>query len=111
LDDIIGKLHKIHLEEEEEEKAKTKRGATFKTTNEELHSSEDESSESNKDSMALIGRGLKKIFKSKRFNPKKFYKKESSSKRHEKNSKGTKRLTIKMNLILVLAVVVVCQGM
>jgi len=40
--------------------------------------------------MANIARGLKMMFKSKRFDPKKFYKKGSSSKRHEKNSKGTR---------------------
>ena len=35
----------------------------------------------------MIARGLKKMFKSRRFNPKKFYKKGSSSK---ENSKGNK---------------------
>ena len=40
--------------------------------------------------MAMIARGLKKVFKSRRFDPKKFYKKGSSSKRNEKNSKGNK---------------------
>ena len=43
-----------------------------------------------KDSMAIIARGLKKMFKSRRFDPKKFYKKGSSSKRNEKISKGNK---------------------
>jgi len=38
----------------------------------------------------MIARGLKKIFKSRTFDPKKFYKKGSSSKRHKKNSEGTK---------------------
>jgi len=40
--------------------------------------------------MAMIARGLKKMFKSTRFDPKKFYKKGSPSKRNEKNSKGNK---------------------
>ena len=35
------------------------------------------------------------MFKSKRFDPKKFYKKESSSKRHEKNLKGIKTSNVK----------------
>jgi len=89
LDDLIRKLltHEIHLKEDEE-KGQTKRGIVFKTTNEELHSSKDESKESDEDSTAMIARGLKKIFKSKRFDPKKLYKKGSSSKRHEKNSTG-----------------------
>ena len=64
----------------------------FKTTNEELHSSEDESSKGDEDSMAMIARGLKNMFKTakKKKDPKKLYKKGSSSKRHEKNSKGIK---------------------
>jgi len=47
LDDLLGKLltHEIHLKEDEEE-AQTKRGVAFKIANKELHSSEDESSES-----------------------------------------------------------------
>jgi len=40
--------------------------------------------------MAINARGLKKMFKSRRFDPNKFYKKGSSSKRNEKNSKGNK---------------------
>jgi len=40
--------------------------------------------------MAMIARGLKKMFKSRRVDPKKFYKKRSSSRRNEKNSKGNK---------------------
>ena len=85
-----GKLltHEIHLKEDEEE-VQPKRGIAFKTTNEELHSSEDESSKNNKDYMTMIARGLKKMFKSRRFDPKKFYK-GSSSKRNEKNLKGNK---------------------
>ena len=91
LDDLLGKLltHELLLKEDEEE-AQTKRGVAFNTTNEELHSLKDESSKSDEDSMAMIARRIKKMFKSKRFDPKKFYKKGSSSKRHEKNSKGTK---------------------
>jgi len=91
LDGLLGKLltHGIHLKEDEEE-AQRKRGIAFKTANEELHSSKNESGESDEDSMANIARGLKMMFKSKRFDPKKFYKKGSSSKRHEKNSKGTR---------------------
>jgi len=81
--------HEIHLKEDEEE-AQNKEGVAFRTTNEELHSSKDESSESDEDSMVIIVRRLKKTFKSKIFDPKKFYKKASLSKRHEKNSKGTK---------------------
>ena len=91
MDDLLEKLltHEIHLKEEEEE-AQPKRRMAFKTTNEEPHSSKDESSESDEDSMAIIARGLKKMFKSKRFDHKKFYERGSSSKRHEKNSKGIK---------------------
>jgi len=65
LDDLLKKLltHEIHLKEDEEEVQPT-RGIAFKTTIEELHSSEDESSES-ENSMAMITRGLKKMFKSK----------------------------------------------
>ena len=40
--------------------------------------------------MAMIARGLKKMFKSRRSDPKKFYKKGSSSRRNEKISKGNK---------------------
>jgi len=46
------------------EEVKSKGGVAFKTINEELHSSEDESSESNEDSTTMITRELKKIFKS-----------------------------------------------
>jgi len=42
--------------------------------------------------MATIAKGLKKMFKSKKFDPKKFYKKGSSSSKMEKLSKGTKFL-------------------
>jgi len=59
----------------------------LKTTKEEIQSSEDESTESDEDSMAMIVRVLQKMFKSRRFDPKKFYKKGSLSK---KNSKGNK---------------------
>jgi len=88
LDDLLGKLltHEIHLKEDEEE-VQPKRGVAFKTTKEELQSSEDESTKSDEDLMAMIARGLKKMFKSRRFDPKNFYKKGSSSK---KNSKGNK---------------------
>ena len=90
LDDLLRKLltHEIHLKEDEEED-QPKRGVAFKTTNEELQSSEDELTESDEDSMVMIARGLKKMFKSKKFDPKKFYKKGSSSKRNEKNSKAS----------------------
>ena len=103
LDDLLGKLltHEIHLKEDEEE-AHSKRGVAFKITNEELLSSEDESTESDEDSMAMTARGLKKMFKSTRFDPKKFYKKGSSSKRNEKNLKVTNSLMIKIKLTLVL---------
>jgi len=59
-------------------------------SNEELQSLEDESTESDKDFTAMIARGLKKMLKSRRFDPKKFYKKGSSSKRNEKSSEGNK---------------------
>ena len=45
--------------------------------------------------MATIAKGLKKLFKSKKFDPKKFYKKGSSSSKNEKFSKGTKFLNNK----------------
>jgi len=61
--------------------------------------------------MPMIARGLKKMFKSKRFEPKKFYQNGSSLMRYEKNSKGNKASKIKMNLNLVLVLVVVCQEM
>jgi len=79
LDDLLRKLltHEIHLKEDEEA-AQIKRGVAFKATNEELRSLEDESNESDEDSMAIIARGLKMMFKSKRFDLKKFYKKGSS---------------------------------
>jgi len=51
---------------------------------------EDESSEGDEHSMAMIVRGLKKIFKLKRFDLKKFYKKASSSKKKEQSLKGNK---------------------
>ena len=38
--------------------------------------------------MAMIARGLKKIFKSKKFDPKKFCKKGFSLKKNDKSSKG-----------------------
>jgi len=95
LDDLLKKLftHEIHPKEDEEVQPTI--GIAFKTTYEELHSSEDESSESDEDSMVMNERGLKKMFKSRRFTPKSFYRKGSSSKRNEKNSKGNKPLTIK----------------
>jgi len=40
--------------------------------------------------MAMIAGGLKKMFKSRRFDPKDLYKEGSSSRRNEKNSKGNK---------------------
>jgi len=84
LDDLLGKLltHEIHLKEDEEE-LQPKKGIAFKTTKEEPQSSEDESTDSDEDSMEIIPRGLKKMFKS-RYDPKKFYKKGSSSRRNEK---------------------------
>jgi len=38
----------------------------------------------------MIARRLKNMFKPKKFDPEKFDKKRSSSRRHKKNSKGTK---------------------
>ena len=89
MDDLLGKLltHEIHLKEDEEE-LQPKKGIAFKTTREEPQSSDDESSDSGEDSMAIIARGLKKMLKTRRFDPKKFYKKGSSSRRNEKISKG-----------------------
>jgi len=91
LDELLGKLltHEIHLKEDEEG-VQPKRRLALKTMNEELQSSEDESTYSDEDSMSIIVRVLKKMFKSRRFDLKKFYKKGSSSKRNEKNSKGNK---------------------
>jgi len=90
LDDLLGELmtHEIHLKEDEV--VQTKKEVAFKTAKEDLLSLEDESSEEDEDFMAMIARGLKKMLKSKRFDPKKFYKKGSSSKKHEKITKGTK---------------------
>ena len=87
LDDLLGKLltHEIRLKEDEE--VQPKRRVVFKTTKEELQSFEDESTESHEDSVTMIARGLKRMFKSRRFDPKKFYRKGSSSK---KTSKGNK---------------------
>jgi len=92
LDDLFGKLlmHEIHLKEDKEE-AQPKKGVGFKTTSEEHYSLEDESSKEAKDSMAMIARGLKKILKSNRFDPKKFYTKGSSLKKNKKVSKVTNR--------------------
>ena len=57
LDDLLGKLmtHEIHLKEDEEV-GQTKKGVAFKTRSEEAISSEDESSEENEDTMAMIAR-------------------------------------------------------
>jgi len=111
LNDLLEKLliYEIHLKEDEEETQPTRGVAS--NSNEELQYSEDESTETNEDSMAMIARGLKKMFKSRRFDPKNFYKKGSSSKRNAKNSKVTKLLIIKMKLILVPILVVDCQDM
>jgi len=64
LDNLLGKLltNEIHLREDEKE-VQTKRGVAFKTINEELHSTKEESSEKDEDSMTMIAKGLKKIFK------------------------------------------------
>jgi len=112
LDNLLGKLltFDIHLKEDEEE-AHTKRGVAFKTTNEKLYCSQDESSEGDKDNMAIITRGLKKMFKSNRFDPYKFYKKGSSSKREEKKSTGTKTTNNKNESNLGPCFIVVCQVM
>ena len=70
---------------------------------------ENSSSEEDEDSMAMIVRGLEKIYKSKKFDPKKYYKKGFSSKKNDKNlRKGINSQTIKTNLILVLLSVMVC---
>jgi len=87
-DDLLGKLltHEIHLKEDEDE-VQPKRGVAFMTITAELQSSKDESTESVEDSMTMIARGLKTMFKSRRFDPKKFYKKGSSSKKTLKGNK------------------------
>jgi len=79
LDDIFRKLltDEIHFKEDEEE-VQTKKELAFKTTSEGLYSSKDESNEGDENSMAMIARGGRKIFKSNRFNPRKFYKAGSS---------------------------------
>ena len=112
LDDLLGKLmtHEIHLEEDEEEKeTQSKKGVAFKTGSEDAISLEEESSEEDEDTMATIAKGLKKMFKSKKFDPKKFYKKGSSSSKMEKLSKGTKFLNNKNDSNLVLALDVDCH--
>jgi len=112
LDNILGKLlnHEIHLKKDKEE-VQPKRGIAFKITNEELKSLEDKSSESDEDSMAMITRGLKKMFKSKRFDLKRFYKKGSSSTENEKNSKGNKNFNNKNETNLGPCLLVDCQDM
>jgi len=57
LDDLLRKIltHEIHLKKDKEE-IQTNNGVAFKTSNEELHSSKDESSISDKDSMRMIAR-------------------------------------------------------
>jgi len=98
LDDLLGKLmtHEIHLKEDEEEKeTQSKKGLAFRTGSEDAISSEEESIEEDEDTMATIVKGLKKMFKSKKFDPKKFYKNGSSSSKTEKLSKGTKFLNNK----------------
>ena len=106
----IAPTHEIHLKVDEEE-TQPKKGVAFKTTSEEHYSLEDESSERDKDSMAMIERGLKKIFKSKRFDHKKFYKKGSSLKKNEKSSKGNNPLNNKNESNLGPYFGCSCQGM
>ena len=78
-------IHEIHLKEDEVEKEiQSKKGVAFKTRSEDAISSEEESSKEDEDTMATIAKGLKKLFKSKKFDPKKFYKKGSSSSKMEK---------------------------
>ena len=69
---------------------------TFKTTSEDFYSSNDESSDEDEECMTMIARGLKKIFKSKRFDPKKFYKSEQ---RGMKDLQKVDNALITMNLI------------
>jgi len=88
--------HEIHLKEDEEEKeTQFKKAVAFKTGSEDSIPSEDESSEEDEDTIGMIARGLKKMFKSKKFDPKRFYKKGSPSSKNEKFSKGTKFLNNK----------------
>ena len=84
-------MHEIHLGQDKEETL-SKRGVAFKTTSEEHYFSEDKCTEGDEDSIAMIGRGSNKIFKSKRFDPKKLYKKVSSLKRNEICSEGNNPL-------------------
>ena len=79
MDDLLTKLliHEIHFKEDEEE-VQTKKELAFKTTSEGLYSSKDESNEGDENSMAMIARRGRKIFKSNRFNPRKLYKAGSS---------------------------------
>ena len=94
LDDVLGKLlmYEIHDKEDEEEKGthQFKKEVAFKTGGEDVISSEEESSEEDEDTTVTIAKGLKKMFRSMNFDPKKFYKKGSSSSKNEKFSKGTK---------------------
>ena len=89
LDDLPRKLltHKIDLKEDEEE-VPTKKGVTFKTTSKDFYSLEDQSSDKDEESMTMIVHRLKKMFKSNRFNRKKFYKR--GLKRNERSSKCRK---------------------
>jgi len=98
LDHLLGKLltHEIYLKEDEEEKeTQFKKGVAFKTGSENAISSDEESSEEDEDTMATITKGLKRLFKSKKFDPQKFYEKGSSSSKNEKFSKGMKFLNNK----------------
>ena len=88
--------HETHLKDDEEEKeTQFKKGIAFKIGSEDAISSEEESSEEDEDTIATIAKGLKKLFKSKKFDPKKSHKKGSSSSKNEKFSKGTKFLNNK----------------
>jgi len=112
LDNLLGKLltHEIRLKDDKEE-AQTQRGVAFKTTNEELHSSNDESSESDKDSIAIITRGLKPMLRQRDLIPSSSTKRDLYQRDMRKFQKVPELLTMKMNLILVLGLVVACQGM
>jgi len=76
LDDLLGELltYKIHLKEDEAD-IPTKKGVAFKTKSKDFNSSEDNSSDEDEESMTTIVHGLKKMFKSKRIDPKKILQK------------------------------------
>jgi len=108
MDDLLRKLmtHEIHLKEDEEV-VQIKKAVAFKAVNKDLMSSEDESSEENEDSTEMIAKGLMKMLKSKRFDPKSFIKRDPHQGIMRNSQKVQKFLRINLNLIWVLVLVVV----